>query len=81
MTSPQHRHQKGFEREVSLMRGQGSGGYSVRPIQSSLQTIVGGPPQTGQHFSERPMIDSESVMDVGKLDILRDIVQNRVTDP
>ena len=56
MTSPWHRHQKGFERggdfNGSYSRGQGSGGYSVRPIQSSLQTVVGGLPQTGQHFSE-----------------------------
>ena len=46
---------KGGEFNGSYTRGQGSRGYSVRPIQSSLQTVVGGPPQTGQHFSERPM--------------------------
>ena len=36
----------------SYSRGHGSKGYPVRPIQSSLQAVVGGPPQTGQYFSE-----------------------------
>ena len=49
------RFRKGGEFNGSYSRGQGFGGYSVRPIQSSLQTVVGGPPSTGQHFSERPM--------------------------
>ena len=51
-------------------RGQSSGVYPARPIQSSLQDVAGGPSQTGQHFSEfggypqtssfsqRPMLDS-----------------------
>ncbi|XP_069145433.1 glycine-rich protein 2-like [Solanum lycopersicum] len=43
---------KGGEFNGSYSTGQGSGGYPARPIQSSLQTIVGGPPQTDQHFSE-----------------------------
>ena len=87
MTSPWHRHQKGFEREVSngsYSRGQGSGGYSVRPIQSSLQTVVEGPPQTVRpaNISLRDLcLTPESVMDVGRLDILGGIVQTRVIDP
>ena len=52
MASTSKRFRKGGEFNGSYSRGQGSGGYSVRPIQSSLQTVVGGPPQTGQHFSE-----------------------------
>ena len=43
---------KGGEFNCSFSREQSSGGYPSRPIQSSLQTVVGGPPQTGQHFSE-----------------------------
>ena len=92
MASTSKRFRKGGEFNGTYSRGQGSGGYPVRPIQSSLQAVVGGPPQTGQHFSEfggypqtpsfsqRPCLNPESVMDVGKLDILRDTVQNRVTD-
>ena len=53
-TSTSKRLRKGGEFNGSYPRGPGSGSYSVRPIQSSLQTVVGGPPQTGQHFSERP---------------------------
>ena len=41
---------KGGDFSGSYSRGQGSGG--ARPIQSSLQAVAGGPPQTGQHFSE-----------------------------
>ena len=58
MASTSKRFQKGGEFNGSYTRGQGSESYSVRPIQSSLQTVVGGPPQTGQHFSEVHMIDS-----------------------
>ena len=36
----------------SYSRGQSSGGYTSRPIQSSLQAVVGGPLQTGQYFFE-----------------------------
>ncbi|XP_069151988.1 uncharacterized protein [Solanum lycopersicum] len=43
---------KGGEFNGSYFRGQSSGGYPARPIQSSLQTVAGGPPQTGQQFSE-----------------------------
>ena len=58
MTSTSKRFQKGGEFNGAYTRGQGSGSYSVRPIKSSLQTVVG-----------------------GRLDILGEIVQNRVTDP
>ena len=58
MASTSKKFRKGGEFSGSYSRGQGFGGYSVLPIQSSLQTVVGGPPQTGQHFSERPMLDS-----------------------
>ena len=52
MESTSKRFCKGGEFNGSYTRGQGSGGYPARPILSSLQTVVGGPPQTGQHFSE-----------------------------
>ena len=52
MASTSKRFHKGGEFNGSYSRGQGSGGYPARPIQSSLQAVVGGPPQTGQHFSE-----------------------------
>ena len=58
MASTFKRFRKVVEFNGSYSRGQGSEGYPARPIQSSLQTIVGGPPQTGQHFSERPMLQS-----------------------
>ncbi|XP_069148114.1 uncharacterized protein [Solanum lycopersicum] len=59
-------------------RGQGSGGYPARPLQSSLQTVVGGPPQTGQHFSkfggypqtssfsQRPILESRECYGCGE---------------
>ena len=65
MASTSKRFRKGGEFNGSYSRGQGSGGYSVRQIQSSLQTIVGGPPQTGQHFSERPMLYSRECYGCG----------------
>ena len=43
---------KGGEFGGSYSRGQSSRGYPARPIKSSLQTIAGGPQQTGQHVSE-----------------------------
>ena len=52
MASTSKRFRKGGEFNGSYSRGQGLGGYPVRPIQYSLQTVVGGPPQTGQHFFE-----------------------------
>ena len=78
MASTSKRFQKGGEFNGSYSRGQGSGGYSVRPIQSSLQTVVGGPPQTGQHFSQfggypqnssfsqRPMLESRECYGCGE---------------
>ncbi|XP_069153717.1 cold shock protein 2-like [Solanum lycopersicum] len=71
MASTSKRFRKGGEFNGSYSRGQGSGGYSVRPIQSSLQTIVGGPPQTGQHFSERPMLDSRECYGCGETGHIR----------
>ena len=47
---------KGGEFSGSYSRGWSSGGYPARPIQSSLQVVAGGPPQTGQHFSEFEVI-------------------------
>ena len=81
MASTSKRFRKGGEFNGSYSRGQGSGGYSVRPIQSSLQTVVRGPPQTSQHFSERPVLDSRECYGCGETDILGGIVQNRVIDP
>ena len=52
MASTSKKFRKGGEFSASYSRGQSSGGYPARPIQSSLQTVAGGPPQTGQHFSE-----------------------------
>ena len=53
--STSKRFRKGGEFSGSYTKGQGSGSYAVQPIQSSLRTVVGGPPPTGQHFSKRPM--------------------------
>ena len=78
MASTSKRFRKGGEFNGSYSRGQGSGGYSVRPIQSSLQIVVGGSPQTGQHFSEvggyfqtssfsqRPMLESRECYGCGE---------------
>ena len=52
MASTSKRFRKGCEFIGSYSKGQGSGGYPARPTQSSLQTVAGSPPQTGQHFSE-----------------------------
>ena len=52
MASTSKKLRTGGEFSGSYSRGQSSGGYPARPIQSSLQAAVGGPPQTGQHFSE-----------------------------
>ena len=92
VVSTSKKFRKGGEFCGSYSRGQSSGGYPARPIQSSLQAVAGGRPQTGQHFSEfvgyprlrhshRDLcLNPESVMDVGRLNILRGIVQNRITD-
>ena len=93
MASATKKFRKGGEFNGSYSRGQSSGGYPARPIQSSLQAVAGGPPKTGQHFSEFGgyprrrrshkdlCLNLEIVMDVERLDILGGIVQNRVTDP
>ena len=52
MASTSKRFRKGGEFNGYYYRGQSSGGYPARPIQSSLQPVAGGPPQTGQYFSE-----------------------------
>ena len=52
MASTSKKFPKGGEFNGSYSRGQGSGGYPARPIQSSLQAVAGGPPQTGEHFLE-----------------------------
>ena len=52
MASATKKFRKGGKFNGSYSRGQSSGVYPARPIQSSLQAIAGGPPQTGQHFSE-----------------------------
>ena len=44
MASTSKRFRKGGEFNGSYYRRKGSGGYLARPIQSSLQTVVGGPP-------------------------------------
>ena len=67
MESTSKRFRKGDEFNGSYSRGQGSGDYSVRPIQSSLQTVVEGPPQTGQYFSERPILDSRECYGCGEI--------------
>ena len=76
----------------SYSMGQRSGGYPARPIQSSLQTVVGGPPRLVntslsleviprlRHFHRDLCLNPVSVMDVGRLDTLGGIVQKRVTD-
>ena len=44
MASTSKRFRKGGEFNGSYSKGQGSGGYPVRPIQSSLQAVARGPP-------------------------------------
>ena len=52
ITSTPKKFRKGGEFSASYSTEQSSGGYPARPIQSSLQAVAGGPPQTGQHFFE-----------------------------
>ena len=78
MASTSKRFRKRGEFNGSYSRGQSSGGYPARPIQSSLQAVAGGPPQTGQHFSEfggypqtssfsqRPMLESRECSGCGE---------------
>ena len=93
MTSSTKKFRKGGEFSGSYSRGQSSGGYPARPIQSSLQAVAGvnrRPVNISLSLEVIPRLrrshrdlclNPESVMDVGKLYILRDIFQNRVTDP
>ena len=67
MASTSKRFRKGGEFNGSYSRGQGSGGYSVRPIQSSLQTVVGAQPQTCQHFYERPIHEPRECYGCGEI--------------
>ena len=97
MNSAWHRHQRGFEREVSLMvltledrvrkvtqSDQFSLHYRLylgvhrRPvnISPSLEVI----PRLRRSHKDL-CLNPEIVMDVGRLDILGGIVQNRVIDP
>ena len=52
LASTSKKFRKGGEFSGSYSKGQSSGGYPARPIQSSLQAVAGGPSQTSQHFSE-----------------------------
>ena len=84
---------KGGEFSGSYSRGQSSGGYPARPIQSSLQAVAGSPSQTIQHFSEfggypqtssfsqRPMLDSRNCYGCGETGHIRKYCQKKVTDP
>ena len=78
MASTSKKFRKGGDFSGSYSRGQSSGGYPARPIQSSLQAVAGGPSQTSQHFSEfggypqtssfsqRPMLDSRNCYGCGE---------------
>ena len=78
MASTSKRFRKGGEFNGSYSRGRGSEGYPARPTHSSLQTVVGGPPKTGQYFSEfggypqtssfsqRPMLESKECYGCGE---------------
>ena len=83
MASTPKKFRKGGEFGGSYSRGKSLGGYPVRPIQSSLQSIAGGPPQTGQYFSEfggypqtssfsrRPMLDPRECYGCGETGHIR----------
>ena len=92
MASTSKKFRKGGEFSGSYSRGQSSGGYQAHPIQSSLQAVAGVHrrpvsiflsleviPRLRRSYKDLCLIP-ESVMDVGRLDILRGIVQNRVID-
>ena len=83
MASTSKRFRKRGEFNGCYSRGQSSGGYPARPIHSSLQIVVGGPPQTSQHFSEfggypqtpsfpqRPMLESRDCYGCGETGHIR----------
>ena len=89
MASTSKRFRKEGEFNGSYSRGQSSGGYPARPIQSSLQTVAGGPLQTGQHFSEfggypqtpsfsqRPLLESRDCYGCGETGHIRRYCSNQ----
>ena len=93
MASTSKKFRKGGDFSGSYSRGQSSGGYPARPIQSSLQVVTGVHRKPVSIFlsleviprlrhSHRDLcLTPEIVMDVERLDILGRIVKNRVTDP
>ena len=93
MASTPKKFRKGGEFGGSYSRGQSSGGYPARPIQSSLQAVAGVHRRSVNislsleviprlRRSHRGLcLTTESVMNLGRLEILRGIVQNRVTYP
>ena len=92
MASTSKKFRTGGDFSGSYSRGQSSGGYPARPIQSSLQLQLGvhGRPVSISlsleviprlRYSYRDLcLTPETVMDVERLDIVGGIVQNRVTD-
>ena len=82
-TSTPKKFHKGGEFGGSYSKGQSSGGYPALPIQSSLQAVAGGPPQTGKHFSEfggypqtssfsqRPILESRECYGCGETGHIR----------
>ena len=83
MASAIKKFRKGGEFHGSYSRGQSSGGYPARPIQSSLKSVTGGPPLTGQHFpefgsypqtpsfSQRPMLEPRECYGCGETGHIR----------
>ncbi|XP_069145419.1 uncharacterized protein [Solanum lycopersicum] len=83
MASTSKKFRKGGEFSGSYSRGKSSGDCSARPIQSSVLAVAGGPPQTGQHFSEfgrypqafsfshRSMLDSRECYGCGETGHIR----------
>ncbi|XP_069148735.1 uncharacterized protein [Solanum lycopersicum] len=65
MASMSKRFRKGGEFNGSYSRGQGFGGYSVRPIQSSTDCSWGSASDR-QHFSEGPMLESRGCYGCGE---------------
>ena len=78
LASTSKKFRTGGEFSGSYSRGQSSGGYPARPIQSSLKAVAGVPSQIGQHFSEfrgypqtssfsqRPILDSRNCFGCGE---------------
>ena len=93
MASTSKKIRKGGEFSGSYSRGQSSGGYPARPIQSSLQAVVGGPrrPVSNslileviprlRHSHRGLCLTPESVMDVERLDILGGLSKTELQTP